>query len=312
MQEGVFVSSSGGGEISLLGTADAFDGSALNTSLWTSGSWSASPYNPSVAGGQLTLPGGGFVRSSATRRLGTLEVTAQFGAGAWQHVGFAPNGFELNRYLIFSTLSGTTNLYARANNNSNETNVNLGAIPSGMHRYRIEWTSLNANTDQAAFFIDGVQRAVLTAPAGGANNYSVMLSNNGGANLVIDRSDVGPAYVANGLYTGCVLESTSGGWQALSWESTSTPATSVTVESRTSADMVTWSSWGAHASSGTPPAAPGRFLQFRVALTTTDVGQTPGLASITVTPLGVGRAAALDVEPNVAGQNPVYLPVITR
>ena len=64
----------------------------------------------------MTLPadGGGWVRSNALFTHGSVEAVATFGSGAWQHIGFGRDAFGGNRYLLFSTASGTGKLYARA------------------------------------------------------------------------------------------------------------------------------------------------------------------------------------------------------
>lgn len=315
IQDNVYISSQGGGAVSLLGTLDEFTGTALNSALWSSGSWSGTAYNPSVASSLLTLPAGGYVSSVAEQRLGTFEATAQFGAGAWEHIGFAPYQFGANQYLIFSTMGSTTNLFARANNNSSENWVDLGAIPTGYHRYRIEWTSLDTSTDQAAFYIDGLQYAVLTAPASGATDYQVVFSNSGAANLTVDRSHVSPPNTTSGTYTSCTMQATTGSWQAVSWDATAPSGTTAVVQTRTSTDMMTWTAW-ANATSGAAPSTPGRFLQFRVQLTSTSTAQTPTLNSITLAPAGsggttAGVASLTDREISL-GRTSVYVPIVTQ
>ncbi len=317
VNDNTYVTSAGGGAVTLLASLDNFDAPALNTARWLSGSWSGGAYNPVQANGSLTVPGGGYVRSVATQRLGELEVTATFGQGAWQHVGFASIGFEGNRYLIFSTVSGDGNLYARANNNASEVFVNLGPIPAGAHRYRVVWSALNGTTDQTTFSIDGQVVATLQTQAANATNYATYLSNNGAAALSVDDVHVVPAYAAAGVYTGCILDSTTGGWGTVAWSASIPAATTLAMQARTSTDASTWSTWATLAASGAAPAEPGRFLQLRALLNTADAAQSPQIDSVTVVPAGA-TATALEADPtdvSLSEQGPgesVFLPLVNQ
>ncbi|MBL8047038.1 MAG: hypothetical protein JNL09_10880, partial [Anaerolineales bacterium] len=77
--------------------------------------------------------------------------------------------------------SGDGNLYARVNNSGAEQRINLGPIPTGLHRYRLEWVALDASNDQLTFLIDGVQVAQLSVSNAGAAFWHVYLNNNGAA-----------------------------------------------------------------------------------------------------------------------------------
>ncbi|MEZ4638899.1 MAG: family 16 glycosylhydrolase [Caldilineaceae bacterium] len=83
------------------------------------------------------------------------------------------DGFEGNRYLLISTFNSTTNLYARVNNNGSEQRVDLGAIPTGQHQYRIEWTALDAANDQVRFYVDGQLVADMTVASAGVQLASI-------------------------------------------------------------------------------------------------------------------------------------------
>ncbi len=215
--DGVAVNGVGGGSVQLAGQLhDGFSTTALDTGLWNAGSWSGGSFSPTFAGDSMTLPadGGGWVRSNALFTHGSVEAVATFGSGAWQHIGFGPDAFDGNRYLLFSTASGGDRLYARANNNGSEQNVDLGAIPTGEHRYRIDWLTLNATTDQVTFWLDGAQVAQMNLASAGATNYYLYLSNNGNTALSVADIDVAPAYLTSGSFTSCVLDAGSGhAWQ---------------------------------------------------------------------------------------------------
>ncbi len=230
------------------------------------------------------MPGGGYVRSQATYTHGVIEAVAQFGAGAWQHIGFGSDGFESNRYFLFSTYTGDGNLYARVNNNGSEQRVNLGPIPSGMHRYRIEWVVVNTTTDGVNFYVDGVLGAQMTVSNVAASNFYLYLSNAGTANLLVDQAQVTPPYVSSGTYTSCALDAGVGAsWQTVAWNATVAAGTGLTVQTRTSSDGVTWGAWTAAATSGSALGTPARFVQFQLSMTTTSSQSSPVLTSMTFT-----------------------------
>jgi hypothetical protein len=307
------VSDQGGGAVALAATfADDFSGAALNTGRWSSGSWNGGTYAPNPNSGLLTIQNatGGWVRSNTTYTRGVVEVIAEFGSGAWQHIGFGSDGFSSNRYFIFSTLSGAGNLYARVNNNVSEQNVNLGPIPTGLHRYRVEWSALNAATDRVAFYLDGVFQAQFDVTNVGATNLYLYLSNNGSAPLRVDAAQVAPSYVGGGSYTSCELDAGVGNiWQVLSWDAAIPAGAGLTVETRSSVDGLVWSGWSAVASSGSGLGSSGRYAQYRLLLTTSNSQVSPLVNAVTLN-YGLGGAMLSDG----AAEKPVelYLPMIWK
>ncbi len=278
----------GGGAVALAAAfADDFNGAALDGTLWASGNWSGGAYTPLPNLGilQVNAPLGGWVRSVPAFTHGTIEAVAEFGNGAYQHIGFGSDGFVANRYFLFSTFSGNGHLYARANNNTSEQNVDLGVLLAGMHRYRIEWTALDAATDQVTFFLDGVQVAQMAVPNAGAANFYVYMSNALDAPaLRVDSIQLAPTYLSSGTYTSCVLDAGAGyTWNSISWDAAAPAGTSTLVEYRTSADGAVWSAWTAAASPAeTLLAAPMQFAQYRLSLGTIDPAQSPLVNSVTL------------------------------
>ncbi len=107
----------GDGAVQLGGSlADQFDGPGLDPASWSWGNWSGGSYSP-TPNGTLTVDasGGAYVRSLDTVTHATIEGTLTFGAAPWQHFGFGSDGFESNRYAIFSTLGTSDHLFARLN-----------------------------------------------------------------------------------------------------------------------------------------------------------------------------------------------------
>lgn len=296
------VSSVGGGALMLAGQVqDNFVATSLNNSLWDAGRWNGGSFTPSFDGASLILPAnsGSWVRSDRVFTHASLETVATFGNGAWQHIGFGSDGFGGSRYLLFSTFTGDGNLHARVNNNVSEQRVNLGAIPTGMHRYRIDWLALNSSTDQVRFWLDGVQVAQMNVTNAEASDYYAYLSNNAGAALTIGEVDVAPSYVSSGNYTSCGLDAGANReWQTVNWSATAPTATGLGVQVRTSADGLSWGSWNVVSeASGSSIPAPGRFVQYQLNFSTTNAALSPQFDEIKLTfePIATSSEAETEI-----------------
>jgi hypothetical protein len=273
--------------------ADEFNGSVLNSSLWATGIWSSTSYIPTLSGGILTLPAaiadgeGGWVRSTRTYTHAAVEVIAEFTAGRFQHIGFAPDGgLDLSGYyFIFSTNLNDGNLYGRANDTGSfvgEKIFNLGPIPTGMHRYRIEWSALNATEDQITFYIDGLLNAQTPVSNTNLSDFHLYLSNNGTSALRVDHAQVEPPYQSSGSYTSCVVDAGTGnGWQNISWDATLPAQTGLNVEARASNNGAGWSSWQAVSNGGVLNIL-GRYAQYRLNLTSSNTLTTPIVNAVTL------------------------------
>jgi len=282
------VSDAGGGAVSLAAVqADDFTSAALNPSLWSAGSWSGGAYSPTSNGGVLSVmtAGGGWVRSVPTYTHATIEAVATFGSTAYQHIGFGSDGFSANRYFIFSTYNGDGHLHARVNNNVNEQNIDLGLLPTGPHRYRIEWIALDASHDQVTFYLDGVQQTVLSVTNVGASNLYLYLSNvSASVPLLVDAAQAAPAYQTSGTYQSCTYDAGTGNtWQSASWDPSLPAGSAVAIQVKTSADGATWSGWSALAApAGSPVTSPARYIQFQLGLTGTSA-LSPLVNSVSLT-----------------------------
>ncbi|MEK7326103.1 MAG: hypothetical protein AAB217_12680, partial [Chloroflexota bacterium] len=277
----------GGGAVALAASlADDFNGAALDTSKWSSGKWSGGAYTPAIGGGLLTINAGdaAWVRSQTTYTRGVVEAIAEFGNGAYQHIGFGSAGFTGNRYFLWSTMSGGGNLFARVNNNVSEQSFNFGPLPTGLHRYRIEWAALNATTDRISFYLDGVFKRQFDVTNVGASNFYAYLSNNGAAALRVDAAQAAPPYLAGGSYVSCALDAGAGNaWQNISWDATTPASTGLTVQVRASSDGANWSGWSTVANSAGSPISPAdRYVQYQLLLSTSDAQTTPLVNSVTL------------------------------
>lgn len=292
-----------GGTLRLAGTLlDDFSAASLDSGRWLWGNWSGGGITPDLNSGILSVhaPGGAWVRSQSSYTHGVIEADAEFGNGSFQHIGFASDGFEANRYLIFSTFTGDGNLHARVNNNGSEQRVNLGPIPTGMHRYRVEWAALNATTDRVIFTIDGVDRANLDLPSAGAANYFVYFSNAGDTPVLrIDSVVAPPPYQASGNYLSCGLDAGSGSnWQTIGLDASLPTGTTLGLDTRTSPDAVNWSSWtGVAVSTGSPIPGPGRYVQFRLSLGSNNAQISPAVFEVTLNSSGTTLPTATPTPP---------------
>ena len=284
---GIHVSDLGGGAITLAASfADDFNGAALDASRCIAGTWAGGAYAPTQNVGILTImtSGGGWVRSVPSFTHGVIEVTAQFRNAPYQHIGFGSDQFSGNRYFIFSTYTGDGNLYARVNNNVSEQNANLGPIPTGQHRYRIDWSALDGTTDQVTFYLDGSQVAAFTVTNSGASGFYLYLSN-GSATvpLMVDAAQVSPTYLSSGTYTSCVQDAGSGNyWRTVSWDPNLAAGTGLVVEAQTSSDGIAWSAWKSLSNNlGSALEDPQRYLQYRLTLSSTNNQITPLVNSVT-------------------------------
>ena len=282
------VSDAGGGAVELAATqADDFPGTTLDTGLWTAGLWdSAGAYTPTITNSILSINplDNAWVRSTETFTHAILETSAQFTAEAYQHIGF---GSELlDRYILFSTFTGDGELYARVNNGGGEQNMDLGPIPGGLNRYRIEWTA-DGNTpgnDLITFTINAAQVAQFSVNANGSANYFLILSNHGSGTLSADYAQAAPVYQTSGTYTGCPFDAGSGNaWQTLSWDASQTMNTSLSVKTRTSPDGINWKDWSDVNNSGDAINQPDRWMEYQLILGTGNNQETPLVNSVSRT-----------------------------
>ncbi len=267
---GVVVSSINGGALRLAPALnDDFNGATLDGGRWLAGTWPGGAFAPTLAGSALTIPASswGWVRSQSVYTHGEVEFVAEFGNGAWQHLGLGAVGFEGNGYLIFSTKGGDGNLYARVNNNASEQYSNLGQVPTGTHRYHIGWSAIDAATDRVRFSVDGQLRTQFSLPSAGAANFVTYISNNGTAPLRVDRATAAPTFATTGTWNSCTVDSGGGqGWTNIAWQGDVLPGGAVGVQARWSVDGTNWSAWTTVPPAGQAINPPTRYIQYSAAL----------------------------------------------
>lgn len=306
------------GDVRLGGTVgDEFSGSTLGSG-WVSGTWAGGSVTPAPAGGVLSLghAQGIFVRSSATVPVSGLDARVRFAAAPWQHVGWASLDFS-GPYIIFSTFNGSSRLYARTNvGTGGEIRTDLGPLPTDYRNYRIERIAQGA-TDLIRYTIDGAvvaEHVVATS----SSPLHVYLSHNGGATptLDVDRVAVDAPYTASGTYQSCVIDAGAPvDWGSIAWTSAVPSGTTLAVRTRTSATLQTWSAWSSPAvTNGAAVTSPaGRYLQYQLALTSTNPALSPVVDSVTVTDTSAPEVPTLAIN-SVGlpeGQNGVASAVFT-
>ncbi|NJM05332.1 hypothetical protein HC891_02525, partial [Candidatus Gracilibacteria bacterium] len=278
-----------------------YTGSSLDRQpLGWRGAGDGGAFSATVADGrlQLSAPNGAYVRSVDTYTRRTLEGVVEFGSGAFQHVGFGSLDFAGNSYLLFSTFNTNNRLYARSNNNVSEVFSDLGPLPSGPQRYRIEWTTGSVGQDAVRYFLNGVVVATHEVPS--APSLHVYQSYNSGSApaLMVDALAVYGPYAASGSYTTCALDAGAGQvFTQVAWTASVPTETGLSMQARSSADGVSWSGWATLASSGAPLAQAARYVEVQASLTSSDSARTPLLDALT---LSYASASSPTTTPTVA------------
>lgn len=320
---GTWVAGIGDGAVRLAGTfAETFSDPTLNSSRWIAGTWSGGIYTPAPNGTlAIDSPTGAYIRSQNVFTSGSVESTLVFGAAPWQHFGFADDGFG-SSYAIFSTANTSDHLFARIANSSGEQRLDLGAIPAGAHRYRINWTTPAIGAPLFQFYLDDVLKAEANfTPT--PNMYIYLSNNTPGTPLVADTAELIPPYGLAGTFAGCTFDASSQvTWQTLNWIADAPAGTALDIQARTSVDGSTWSTWSPVASSGTTLNLPtGRYLQYLLTLTSTDPQISPSLLSIgatvgqlggpTSTPTETATATPTETTTSTATSTPTSTPTST-
>lgn len=298
VNENTHISWLNNGLVQLAGTLhDTFATAPLAADNWIYGSWENSgSYTPIIDNGILSISGsnGAWLRSQAPFGTATLDAIAAFGAAPWSHVGFGSDGFAGNRYALFSTFNTTNRLFVRTNNNGAELRTDVGSVQqySGFHHYSIERHLLGTGMEEVRYFIDA--QLVATHEVAPLPDLYVYFSHNAWVNqpdLKVDYVDVGPSYKTPGTYTSCALDAGQVvDWSGVAWQANEPDGTSLGVELRSSEDGVNWSDWTSGfngfptnlGGDGLPTVPNGRYIQYRLSLSTLNPQGTPTLDWIAV------------------------------
>ena len=140
----------------------------LFSSAWTTYSWTTAgggPTSVTLSDSVLSV-GGAEVLSTTLIPDGVgVEGSVNFAPAPYQHFGMATDLTTVsgNSWAIFSTGGTNDTLFARVNAAGTTQDVNLGALPSGFHDYKIQPVAGGIQ-----FSVDGVALATinLTIPSG--------------------------------------------------------------------------------------------------------------------------------------------------
>lgn len=273
---GVTVSDLNGGALLLAASFDdQFGGTALDANKWSSGSWTSSGGGATtigVSGGAVSVQGG-LILSAAPHPGVGVEGRVSFAATPYQHFGIATNLDTAagNYWAIFSTGGTSSTLFARVNVSGTMQEVNLGALPSGYQTYKIVPTSSGIQ-----FYVNGTLATTinLTFPVGTATRF-VLSTFNSGNPLLADWIKAVNNNLT-GTFTSAVYDAgQTAQWDKVSWVASTPAGTSVKVEIMTSNDDATWSSWVEVTNAAALSTVTGRYVRYKVTLTTTDSSLTP-------------------------------------
>ncbi|HEY3108444.1 MAG TPA: DUF4082 domain-containing protein [Chloroflexota bacterium] len=278
--DGLVVADEAGGELRRAAVLeDYFDG-PISSSLWSWGSWNGAAYAPAPAAGVLAVQSAGdsaWLRSARSFGPATLAGRVSFGAGPWQHVGWADEGFGA-RWAILSTGRSGDRVQARSYDGQRELATDLpGVSLAGDHDLRIAWGAASVD-----YYVDGA--LVASHPVALAGPMHVYASNNGAAALWLDFLRVESYQAGTSAYVSTARDvGASGAWGELTWRGSQPAGTGLGLETRSSLDGATWSGWSPVVASGERIGSPpGRYLQYRATLTSTGL-ESPRLDEVAFT-----------------------------
>jgi hypothetical protein len=272
---------------------DTFAGTSLSSTNWTVTSWT--PFGGAVtatpvANNTLSVSGG-EVLSATSYTLAPVEGSIAFGGAAYQHFGLGTDlGATAGNYWALFGTAGTTNqLFARVNANGATTDVNLGALPSGFHDYKVVPT-----TTGFQFYVDGTLMTTIGASFQNTTPLKAVLADfTGAAPLRAQWIKVNSySTTQSGTFTSEVFDAgQSVTWSSMSFTANVPTGTTLTISAKVGTkqadgtilwQVVTVRSDGTLVDANGNPIK-GEYLQYSVTMTTTNPTLTPELDSISFT-----------------------------
>ncbi|MBK8986876.1 MAG: DUF4082 domain-containing protein [Chloroflexi bacterium] len=218
----------------------------------------------------------------------SIEFRATFGAQPFQHIGFGGGDDTYNTYPMtaFSTAGSdpVSQLYARTwpEGGGSFIDVPLGSQwLNSPHTYHMNWYD-----DRIEFYIDGslvhTQNTAISVPLRfAASDYRQPATA-----LTVDRVRLGPPYLSPCVFESRVFDAqVVVDWLSAEWLGTMPAGTAVTVETRTGSSATLeseWSEWLEVDALGNMDNPDGRYAQYRLTLSTTDVNATPIIEEVTL------------------------------
>ena len=305
-----YVAQTANGEITLAPAVGAeFFGTSLPTG-WSSTAWNSGGA-ATVANGVLSVDGA-LARTNATYGPGSvLEFVATFGQTPFQAVGFtgATEPFNAAPWVMFGTKQGDQ-VYARTWVSSS---VGMVDVPLGTnwlgspHMYRIEW-----DLGQIRFLIDGVLRHTETVTVTASMVLGASDFNTGGTAVTVDWMRLTP-YSSPCAFESRVLDAGStADWLDLTASVVLPGGTAVSFEVRSGNTPTPDASWSAWSNADASIMAPdGRYLQYRVTLTSSDPDRTPVVERVTVSYQAATPVTSTATPTSTPTDTPTNMPTAT-
>jgi hypothetical protein len=282
MDNGASVTNIDGGEVRLPTLVeDYFDEAPLDTTRWIEG------YTPVTITGGIAAVDGSSIRSvvSVTEVPAAVEGRIRFdepGVGTgWADFGLGKEDQIPGPSNALFISDGDGNVYA--NDYQPGTTSPQRTQISGF-----DWTEYHdfrfvLDTDQVDYYVDGSQEVIhtlntpMTMPM-----YLWLWGEIEGFPVRADWLRVA-RYPLNDQYTSCPVDvGRDVSWGILTWQGDTPDGTSVSFETRSSSDGGSYSSWTPLGSGSEIQSPSGRYLQYRISLSTSDPTLSPQVDEVSI------------------------------
>ena len=278
-----YIAQTGNGELVLMPTVKTeFSGLALPVG-WT-GNTFTSGGTFIVANEMLSLDGARAGTIAVYSPGHSMEGVVIFSAARYQHFGFGVTyGTSAGEaWAIISTGVNGTGLLARSWNGTGDyTSETSTVIPGSYfgtpHRYRVDWSSTDIK-----YYVDNVLVATHTIAITTQMRPMPADSDVGGPALVVDWLRMSP-YAASGTFTSRVFDANASVyWTNLTATISRPVGTTAVISTRTSNDRVNWSEWTSVTGLAPLINQQGRYFQYQVNMTTSDLAVSPQISDVSV------------------------------
>lgn len=153
-----------------------------------------------------------------------------------------------------------------------------GVMVSETHLYRIEW-----DANQTRYYVDHALIPSATFTSSLVYTPYVWLTSLASYTVIeIDWVRVYSYPASAGQYVSCAVDTQqTSGWTTISWTNDLPTGTAASFETRSSLNGATWSAWAPVSGPGSAiPSPNGRYLQYRIHLTTTNANASPEIQSV--------------------------------
>jgi hypothetical protein len=187
-----------------------------------------------------------------------------------------------NYWAIFSTRETSNRLFARVNGNGTTTEVDLGALPTGFHTYKVQPVTAGFE-----FHLDGQLYATINASFQTSQSLKAALSDFSGQPSQLLQADWvnfnNYSTTQTARFTSSAYDANiTAIWDAVSWTASVPSGTTLQVEISVSNDNSTWSTWTQVTNGSSITNVSGRYIRYRVTMTTTNATITPILQDISL------------------------------